>query len=76
MNDVASKVVAAVPFRPAQIVGAVTPEAGLAGREPDPDLRRGGGTMGFPHPVSPRVDSNHDWSGSEPDASAGWATRG
>jgi hypothetical protein len=30
----------------------------------------GGGTMGFPHPKSPRVDSNHDWSGSEPDASA------
>ncbi len=53
MNDDASKVVAAVPFRPAQIVGAVTPEAGLAGREPDPDLRRGGGTHGVPPPRIP-----------------------
>ena len=61
---------------PASAARAVTPEAGLAGREADrtvvyaPKEGAGGGTMGFPHLQSPRVDSNHDWSGSEPDASA------
>ena len=49
----------------------------MAGREADqhtavyaPKEGAGGGTMGSPARKSPRVDSNHDWSGSEPDASA------